>query len=61
MHAVLDTVALRGATGADEELLATLKRMRLARGRFVAEPVELLPKTSARECPTTMAGRSAPL
>ena len=45
MHAMLDTVALRGATCADAELLATLKRVRAARGRFVDEPVELLPKT----------------
>lgn len=27
MHAVLDTVLLRGATSADDELLATLKRL----------------------------------
>jgi TnpA family transposase len=45
MHAVLDAVALRGATSADDELLATLKRVRSARDRFVDEPVELLPKT----------------
>lgn len=45
MHAVLDVVALRGATSADDELLAALERVRAARGRFVEEPVELLPKT----------------
>lgn len=45
MHAVLDTVVLRGATSADDELLATLKRLRDARERFVDEPVALLPKT----------------
>jgi len=45
LHAVLDTVVLRGATTADDELLATLKRVRAARDRFVDEPVELLPKT----------------
>jgi len=45
IHAVLDTVELRGATSADDELLATLKRVRVARGRIVDEPVELLPKT----------------
>ncbi|MCA1680499.1 MAG: Tn3 family transposase, partial [Actinobacteria bacterium] len=44
MHAVLDTVALSGATSADDELLATLKRVRAARDRFIDEPVELLPK-----------------
>jgi hypothetical protein len=44
MHAVLDTVVLRGASSADEELLATLKRLRAARDRFIDEPVELLPK-----------------
>jgi len=36
---------LRGASSADDELLATLKRVRAARERFVDEPVELLPKT----------------
>ena len=45
MHAVLDAVALRGATSADDELLATLKRLRDARDRFVDEPLEVLPKT----------------
>lgn len=45
MHAVLETVVLRGATNADDGLLATLKRLRDARDRFVDEPVELLPKT----------------
>jgi TnpA family transposase len=45
MHAVLDTVALSGATSADDELLATLKRVRAAHDRFIDEPVELLPKT----------------
>lgn len=45
LHAVLDTVGLRGASSADDELLATLKRVRAARERFVDEPVELLPKT----------------
>jgi hypothetical protein len=44
MHAVLDTVALRGARSAGEELLATLKRLRAARDRFVDEPVDVLPK-----------------
>jgi hypothetical protein len=44
MHAVLDTVVLRGATSIDDELLATLKRLRDARDRFVDEPVALLPK-----------------
>jgi hypothetical protein len=44
MHAVLDTVVLRGATSAGDELLATLKRLRDARDRFVDEPVALLPK-----------------
>lgn len=44
MHAVLDTVALSGATSADDELLATLKRVRAARDQFIDEPVELLPK-----------------
>jgi hypothetical protein len=44
MHAVLDTVALRGATSTDEELLATLKRLRSARERFADEPVDVLPK-----------------
>ena len=60
MHAVLDTVVLRGATSADEELLATLKRLRAARDRFVDEPVELLPKTGARGCSTTTVACSAP-
>ena len=32
-------------TSADDELLATLKRVRAARDRFIDEPVELLPKT----------------
>jgi len=45
LHAVLDTVGLRGASSADDELLATLKRVRATRERFVDEPVELLPKT----------------
>ncbi|HEX8156792.1 MAG TPA: hypothetical protein VF526_05340, partial [Solirubrobacteraceae bacterium] len=45
LHAGLDTVVLRGARSADDELLATLKRVRAARDRFVDEPVELLPKT----------------
>ncbi len=44
MHAVLDAVELTGATSADDELLAVLKRLRHARGRFVDERVELLPK-----------------
>lgn len=44
MHAVLDAVELRGATSADDELLAVLKRLRHARGRFVDERVEQLPK-----------------
>jgi hypothetical protein len=44
MHEVLDAVALRGAASADDELLATLRRVRAATGRFVDEPVELLPK-----------------
>jgi hypothetical protein len=39
LHAVLDVVALRGATSADDQLLATLKRVRAARDRFVDEPV----------------------
>jgi hypothetical protein len=45
-HAVVDTVALRGATNTDDELLATLKRIRAAHDRFIDEPVEPLPKTS---------------
>jgi hypothetical protein len=44
MHAILDAVGLRGATSADEELLAALGRVRAAHGRFVDEPAELLPK-----------------
>jgi hypothetical protein len=44
MHAVLDAVQLRGATSADDELLSVLKRVRALRGRFVDEPVELVPK-----------------
>lgn len=44
MHAVLDTVLLRGATSADDELLATLKRLRDARDHFVDEPLDVLPK-----------------
>jgi hypothetical protein len=44
IHAVLDTVLLRGATSADDELFASLKRVRAARDRFIHEPVELLPK-----------------
>jgi len=44
IHAVLDAVELTGATSADDELLAVLKRLRHARGRFVDERVELLPK-----------------
>jgi len=44
MHAVLDAVALRGATSTDEQLLAALKRVSAASDRFVDEPVELLPK-----------------
>jgi hypothetical protein len=45
MHAILNAVALSGARSADEQLLATLKRVRGAHDRFVDEPVELLPKT----------------
>jgi hypothetical protein len=37
---------VRGATNTDDELLATLKRIRAAHDRFIDEPVELLPKTS---------------
>ena len=37
MHAILDAVGLRGATSADEELLAALGRVRAAHGRFVDE------------------------
>jgi hypothetical protein len=44
MHEVLDAVQLRGAAGGDDELLATLQRIRAATGRFVNEPVDLLPK-----------------
>ncbi len=44
MHAVLDAVELRGAASADDELLATLGRVRAATGQVVAEPAELLPK-----------------
>ncbi|MDQ6778112.1 MAG: Tn3 family transposase [Actinomycetota bacterium] len=44
MHAVLDVVTLCGATSTDDELLAALHRIRQARGRFVDEPVDLLPK-----------------
>jgi len=44
MHAVVEAVALRGATGTDEQLLAALERVSAASGRFVDEPVELLPK-----------------
>ncbi len=45
IHAVLDSVALRGATSADERLLATVSRVREARDRFIDEPVDLLPKS----------------
>jgi hypothetical protein len=44
MHAILDAAGLRGATSADEELLAVLGRVRAAHGRFVDVPAELLPK-----------------
>lgn len=44
MHTVLDVVELAGAASADDELLAALRRVRASRERFVAEPVELLPK-----------------
>ncbi|HEX8158213.1 MAG TPA: hypothetical protein VF526_12585, partial [Solirubrobacteraceae bacterium] len=39
MHAILDTVALRGATSAEDELLDALNRVRAARGRFVDDPL----------------------
>ncbi|MEJ7894616.1 MAG: Tn3 family transposase, partial [Solirubrobacteraceae bacterium] len=45
VHSVLDAVELKGATSADDELLAALRRLRGATGRFVDEPVELVPKT----------------
>ena len=45
MHAILDAVALSGASSADEKLLTTLRRVRGAHDRFVDEPVDLLPKT----------------
>jgi Tn3 transposase DDE domain len=44
MHAILDAVTLRGATSADEELLAALKRVHGEHSRFVDEPVEQVPK-----------------
>ncbi len=44
MHAVLNAVTLRGATSADDELLAALERVRHARSQFVDEPVDLVPK-----------------
>jgi hypothetical protein len=44
IQAVLDAVALRGATSADDQLLAALKRVQEVGGRFVDEPVELLPR-----------------
>lgn len=44
IHAVLEAVALQGATAADDELLALLERLRLARGQYVDEPAEGLPK-----------------
>lgn len=44
MHAALDAVALRGASSADDDLLAALGRLRGADGRFVQERVEFLPK-----------------
>ena len=43
-HGVLDAVELRGAASTDDELLAALRRVRVATGRFVDQPVELLPK-----------------
>ena len=45
MHAILNALALTGASSADEQLLATLKRVQAAHDRFVDEPVEVLPKT----------------
>jgi len=46
VHAVLDAVELKGASSGDDELLAALTRMRSATGgRFIDEPVELVPKT----------------
>lgn len=59
MHAVLDAVALKGATS-DTELLAMLKRLRHGRGRFVDESVELLPKACARGFLTPPVGCNAP-
>ena len=44
IHDVLDAVQPRGAAGGDDDLLATLQRIRAATSRFVDEPVELLPK-----------------
>jgi TnpA family transposase len=44
MHEVLDAVQLRGAASADHELLVALQRVSATSGRFVVEPVELLPK-----------------
>jgi hypothetical protein len=39
-----DAVTLRGATSTDDELLATLRRVRGQHGRLVDEPVEPIPK-----------------
>jgi len=44
IHAVLDALALHGASPADDELLAALTRVRASRGRFVDEPLVLVPK-----------------
>ncbi len=44
IHAVLHAVALRGASPADDQLLAALGRVRASRGRFVDEPLVLVPK-----------------
>jgi TnpA family transposase len=44
VHEILDALELRGSTRRDDELLATLARVRNATGQYVDEPVDLLPK-----------------
>jgi hypothetical protein len=44
IHEILDAVQLCGSASSDDQLLATLQRVRASKGRYIEEPVDLLPK-----------------